>query len=112
MSVMAVSQPGRVRRILGSPPARVLVLGFVLGVMLSLNTAAMTSYAAEPVEAILHIVALAIAGVAVYVGHACFIELRTALELALPGMVRESGLGLLIGAGLYAAFVLILTQAP
>ena len=54
--------PGLVRRILGSPPARVLLLGFVLLLMMSLNSDVMTSYAAEPVKAVQHIVALAIAG--------------------------------------------------
>lgn len=55
-----------------------------------------------------HIVALAIAGIAVYRAHAFFIERRPVSELALPGMGRELGIGLLVGAGLYAACELIL----
>lgn len=90
-------------RILGSPPARALLLGFILVLMMTLNTDAMTSYAAEPVKAVLHIIALAIAGFAVYAGYAHFIEQRTVSELALPGMGRQLGIGLLLGAGLYAA---------
>jgi len=95
-------------RILGSPPARVLLLGFILVLMMSLNTDVMTSYAGEPVKAVLHIIALAIAGFAVYVGYAYFIERRAVSELALTRMGRQLALGLLIGASLYAACELIL----
>ena len=55
-----------------------------------------------------HIVALAIAGFGVYLGYAFFIEKREVSELALPGMRRELGVGLLVGAGLYAVCELIL----
>ncbi|MBL8434458.1 MAG: CPBP family intramembrane metalloprotease [Zoogloea sp.] len=101
-------QSGIVRRILRSPPARVLVLGFILLIMMSLNTDVMTSYAGEPVKSVQHIMALAIAGFAVYLGFAHFVEQRAASELALAGMGRELGIGLLIGAGLYATCELIL----
>jgi len=108
MTTPASTQPAFAHRILSSPPARVLLLGFILVLMMSLNTDVMTSYAGEPVKAVLHIIALAIAGFAVYLGYAHFIERRAASELALPGMGRELGLGLLIGAGLYAACEMIL----
>jgi len=97
-----------VRRILRSPPARVLVLGFILVMMMGLNTDVTTSYAAEPAKAAQHIVSLAIAGFAVYLGFAHFIEQRAASELSLPGMGKQFGAGLLIGAGLYTACELIL----
>ena len=100
--------PGLACRILGSPFARILVLGFVLLMMMGLNTDVMTSYAGDPVKSIQHIVALAIAGFAVYRAYAFFIERRAVSELALPGMGRELGLGLLIGTGLYAACELVL----
>lgn len=102
------TQPGLGRRILGSPPARVLLLGFVLLLLMGLNGDVMTSYAGEPLKAVRHVIALAIAGFAVYLGHAHFIEGRVVSELSLPGMGRELGQGLLIGAGLYAACELIL----
>jgi membrane protease YdiL (CAAX protease family) len=51
---------------------------------------------------------LAIAGFAVYLGHAHFIERRSVSELSLQGMGRELGIGLLIGAGLYTACELVL----
>ncbi|MFM2450904.1 MAG: hypothetical protein RIS44_3354 [Pseudomonadota bacterium] len=96
------------QRILSSPPARILLLGFILVLMMSLNTDAMTSYAGQPIKAVLHIIALAIAGFAVYVGYARWIEQRAVSELELRGMGRQLGVGLLVGAGLYAACEMIL----
>lgn len=103
-----LGRPGRVCRVLRSPPVRVGVLGFVLLLMIGLNTDVMTSYAAQPWKSVQHIVAMAIAGLAVYCGYAWFVEKRVVSELALPGMRRELGTGVLIGAGLYAACELIL----
>jgi membrane protease YdiL (CAAX protease family) len=94
--------PGILHLILGSPLIRIVVLGFVLLMMMSLNTDVMTSFAGEPFKAVGHIVALAIAGFAVYYAYASWIEQRPVSELALPGMGRELGIGLVIGAGLYA----------
>ncbi len=108
MTIHSNARPGIARRILRSPPARVLVLGFILLVMMGLNNDVTTSYAGQPVKSVLHIMALAIAGFAVYLGFAYFVERRAASELALPGMGRELGIGLIIGAGLYAACELIL----
>jgi membrane protease YdiL (CAAX protease family) len=108
MTALEEPSPGLARRILASPPIRVLLLGFILVVMMTLNEDVMTSYAGEPVKAVLHIIALAIAGIAVYVGHARFIEQRPVSELAVRGMGRQLGLGLLVGAGLYTACELIL----
>lgn len=108
MTALENAQPKLAHRILGSPPARVLLLGFILVLFMSLNTDVMKSYAGEPVKAVLHIIALAIAGFAVYVGYAFFFEKRALSELALPGMGRQLGFGLLIGAGLYAACEVIL----
>jgi uncharacterized protein len=108
MTVSSGARRGLVRRILSSPIARTLVLGFVLLMMMGLNTDVMTSYAGEPFKSVRHIVALAIAGFAVYCAYALFIEQRPVSELALPGMARELGIGFVVGAGLYAACELIL----
>lgn len=101
-------QPNLALRILSSPPARVPLLGFILVLFMTLNTDVMSSYAGEPVKAVQHIVALAIAGLAVYLGFAHFFEKRVVSELAVPGLGRELGFGLLLGAGLYAACEVIL----
>ena len=108
MTTPSATPPGLTRRILGSPPARVLLLGFILLLMMGLNNDVMTSYASNPVKAVQHIIALAIAGFAVYIGYAHFIEQRNVSELSTPGMGREFGIGLLIGAGLYTACELLL----
>jgi membrane protease YdiL (CAAX protease family) len=108
MTRLPNSQHGLVRRVLASPPARVLLLGFLLLLLMGLNGDVMNSYAGEPVKSVQHIIALAIAGFAVYLGHAHFIERRSVSELSLQGMGRELGIGLLIGAGLYAACELVL----
>ena len=108
MSTLPLSPPGPVRRMLASPPARLLLLAFVLLVMMGMNEDVMKSYAGEPIKAVLHIVALAIAGFAVYIAYAHFVERRFVSELSLPGMGRELGVGLLIGAGLYTACELAL----
>ncbi len=84
------------------------MLGFVLVMMMGLNTDVMTIYAGEPFKSVRHVVALAIAGFAVYIGYSLFIERRAVSELALPGMGRELGFGLIVGAGLYAACELVL----
>ena len=108
MTISSSKPPGLVRRIVRSPLVRIGALGYILLMMMGLNTDVMTSYAGEPFKSVQHIVALAIAGFAVYGAYAYFIEQRPVSELALPGMGRELGLGLLIGAGLYATCELIL----
>jgi uncharacterized protein len=102
------TQAGLVRRFFCSPMVRILVLGFILLMMMGLNTDVMTSFAGQPGKAVQHIIALAIAGISVYLAYARFVEQRPVSELALPGIGRELGIGLLIGAGLYTASVLIL----
>lgn len=108
MTTPTNTQPNLARRMLSSPPARVLVLGFVLLLMMGLNTDVMTSYAGQPLKSVGHIMALGVAGFAVYIGYTHFVEQRAVSELALPGMGRELGIGLLVGAGLYTACELFL----
>lgn len=108
MNSHAHAPPSLLRLILASPPARLLVLGFLLVVLMALNGDVMLSYGKEPTKAVMHVVAMAIAAFAVYAGHAQWIERREVSELSLPGMGREFGMGLLIGAGLYTACELVL----
>ncbi len=107
-TISLTPQPGLALRILASPPVRVLALGFLLLVLMGLSGDVMISYANEPLKAVAHVVALAIAGFAIYLAYAHFIEQRVPSELDLRGMGRELGTGLLIGAGLYAACELVL----
>lgn len=108
MSTATPATPGLLRRILKSPPARIVVLGFLLVYLMALNGDNALSYGSEPFKLLMHVISVAIAGIAVYVGYAHFIEQRSVSELALPGMGRELGIGLLVGFGLYTVCVLIL----
>jgi uncharacterized protein len=108
MTTFSTTPPGLVRCIFRLPPVRIGVLGFLLLMMMGLNTDIITIYVGDPFKSVQHIVALAIAGFAVYGAYAFFIEQRAVSELSLPGMGRELGIGLLVGAGLYAACELIL----
>ena len=108
MNMQTAHASGLAQRILRSPPVRVIALGFLLVAMMALNGDVMTSYADVPVKALAHVAAIVIAGFALYIGYAHGVERRSVSELALPGMARELGLGVLIGAGLYTACVLIL----
>jgi uncharacterized protein len=108
MTTSLNTQPSLSCQILRSPPARILLLGLMLLVLMALNGDLMISYAGEPIKAIVHIIAMAIAGFAVYIGYAIFVEKRDVSELAMLGMTSELGIGLLIGAGLYTACELVL----
>lgn len=90
------------RRILASPPLRVLVLGFLLLVLMGLSADVMASYAADPVKAAAHVIALAVAGLALYIAYAHVVEQRAPSELGTHRLGRQLGTGLLVGAGLYA----------
>lgn len=103
MTAPSAPMPGLARRFLASPPLRVLVMGFVLLVMMGLSDDVMKSFAADAVKSAAHVIALAIAGGAVYIAYAHFVEQRVASELGTQGMGRQLGIGLLVGAGLYAA---------
>lgn len=108
MSHTSHASLGPIQRVLASPPARVLMLGLLLVVLMALNGDVMISYAGEPLKAVMHVIALAIAAFAVYVGHAQFVEQRAPTELGTQGMARQLGAGLLLGAGLYTACELVL----
>ncbi|WP_028449893.1 CPBP family intramembrane glutamic endopeptidase [Chitinibacter tainanensis] len=98
---LAPSKLGWLRWLLATPPCRILLLGLVFLVMMGMNTDVMTSYAAQPVKAAAHIIALCIAGFAIYIAYSHFIEQRQTSELGVSGLGRELGIGLLVGVGLY-----------
>lgn len=108
MTTASDALPRLPHRVLGSPPVRVPLLGYALVLLMGLNGNVMSRYAGETSLAVQLIVALAIAGFAVYLAYARLAERREPAELSLPGMGRELGVGLLIGAGLYAACELVL----
>ncbi len=95
-------------RILQFPLTRLIVLGLVILHMMSLSNGFMAYLKGDPLKSIAAVVVMAAAALTVYVGWARFIERRPADELSLSGAGKEWGMGLLIGAGLYTACVLIL----
>jgi membrane protease YdiL (CAAX protease family) len=108
MSRPADQKPALWLRVAQFPLVRLIVLGGVIFQMLGLSNAFMSEASASPMAAIGVAAGMTTLGLAVYVGLVRLIESRPASELSLPGMGRELGIGVLVGAGLYTACVLIL----
>ena len=95
-------------RMLAMPLARLVVLGGAIFLLLAKSNEFMAGLSGRPLAAVAAVVGMAAAGVAVYVGFGRLVERRRVDELSLAGMGRELGLGLAVGAGLYAASVMVL----
>ncbi len=95
-------------RIAQFPPLRLAVFGAVLLYMLGNSNKFIGDTAGNPLLQIAVVSGWSAVGFAVYIGLVRLIERRPVTELALPGMSRELGIGLVIGAGLYTACILIL----
>lgn len=108
MDVTSAPTPALWLRVLRFPPVRLVLLGGVLFVMLAQSSTFRFQLAASPLAAIAVTIGMAALGFAVYALFVRLVEGRPVSELALPGMGRELGIGLLVGAGLYAASILVL----
>lgn len=95
-------------RILQFPLARLILLGGPVFFMMGVSNGLMITFKGDPLKSILAVVSMATLALIVYFGFARFIERRSVSELTLSGAGREWGGGLLIGAGLYTACVLVL----
>lgn len=95
-------------RIAQSPPLRLAVFGVVMFYMLGYSNRFIGATAGHPLLQIAVVIGWSAVGFAVYIGLVRLIERRPVTELSLRGMGRELGIGLLIGAGLYTACILIL----
>jgi len=95
-------------RIAQFPLLRLAVFGAVMFYMLGFSNNFMGKTAGHPLLQVAVVIGWAAVGFAVYIGLVRLIERRPVSELALPGMGRELGIGLLIGAALYTACTLIL----
>lgn len=102
------AKPTLWRRVLQFPLTRLVVLGFAILSMMAVSNGFMQQFKGDPLKSIAAVVGMATAALAVYVAWARFIERRPPHELALPGAGKEWATGLLVGAGLYTASVLIL----
>ncbi|MDO9441714.1 MAG: CPBP family intramembrane metalloprotease [Beijerinckiaceae bacterium] len=95
-------------RILQFPPVRLLLLGGALFLLMGTSNGYMTQLAKRPLASIAAVAVMAALALAFYAGFVRVIERRPVCELALPGMAKELGIGMLVGAGLYAGCVSIL----
>jgi membrane protease YdiL (CAAX protease family) len=95
-------------RILRFPLTRLLLLGAILFYLYLSGHMFRAAFAKGPIPDLAVVLWMVALTLAVYVGFVHAVERRQATELALPGMGRELGIGLLLGAGLYTAGILIL----
>lgn len=102
------AKPALWLRVLQFPLSRLVVLGFVIFAIMVTSNNNLVIFKDEPLKSIAAVLGVALAAVAVYAGWARFIERRPASELSLAGAGREWGIGMLVGAGLYTACILIL----
>ncbi len=95
-------------RVAQFPPLRLAAFGAVMFYMLGNSNRFIGETAGNPLLQIAVVIGWSAVGFAVYIGFVRLIERRPLTELALPGMGRELGIGVLVGAGLYTACILIL----
>lgn len=96
------------QRILQFPLTRLILLGGLLFFLMGVSNGFRLRFASMPLASIGMAAAMAALGFAVYLGIVRFVERRPVSELSLAGMGRELGIGMLVGASLYALCVLIL----
>ncbi|MFY2765002.1 CPBP family intramembrane glutamic endopeptidase [Arenimonas sp. MALMAid1274] len=95
-------------RILQFPLVRLVLLAVCLLYLMALSGAVQEKFTDAPLTGLGLVAVLAGAALAVYSALVRRIERRSVHELSRPGMGRELGIGMLIGAGLYTLCVLIL----
>ena len=95
-------------RILQFPPVKLLLLGGMLFYCIGFSNLFMSENKGATLPSTVAAVAMIALAMAIYFGFARWIERREVSELALPGMVKEMGVGILIGSGLYTGCMLIL----
>lgn len=95
-------------RILQFPPVRLLLLGGILFYCIAFSNLFMSENKGATVPSTVAAVAMIALAMGVYFGFARWVERREVTELALPGMAKELGIGILIGSGLYTGCMLIL----
>lgn len=95
-------------RILQYPPVRLAIFGYIMFYMLGFSNNFMGQAADNKLLQLAIVIGWSAVGFAVYSWLVRLVERRPVTELALPGMGKELGIGLLIGAGLYTASVVVL----
>lgn len=95
-------------RILLFPLTRLILLGVPLFFMMGVSNEFRVKFSGTPLKAITAAAVMVVLALGVYAAFVRFVERRPVSELSLAGMGRELGIGLLVGAGLYAVCVAIL----
>jgi membrane protease YdiL (CAAX protease family) len=95
-------------RIVRHPVVRLLLLGTLMFFTMGFSNFFQEQLADRPLLAIAAAVGMVVLGLLVYAGFVRWVEGRRVTELALAPAGREFGIGLLGGAALYTACVLIL----
>ena len=95
-------------RILQFPPLKLFLLGVPLFYCLGFSNAFMEQNKGSPIMAAIVASAMIALAMWIYVGFARYIERREPSDLAFNPGLRELGIGLLVGSGLYSAGVLVL----
>lgn len=95
-------------RIVQYPPVRLGIFGTIMFYMLGFSNNFLGQAAGNIWAQIAIVIGWSAVGFAVYSWFVRLIERRPVTELALPGMGKELGIGLLIGAGLYTVSILVL----
>lgn len=94
--------------VLQFPPIRLLLLGGLLFYCIAFSNLFMSENKGATVPSTVAAVTMIALAMGVYFGFARWVERREVTELALPGMAKELGIGILIGSGLYTGCMLIL----
>ena len=95
-------------RVLQFPLVRLALLGPAFFLLIGISNGFRQQFAAMPVKALGAAVGMALLGLAIYWAFVRLIEQRPVRELSLPGMGRELGAGVLIGAALCVLCIVIL----
>jgi uncharacterized protein len=95
-------------RLLRTPLLRMLLLGGGCVLLIILTEGVQAGFAGSPLLNIAATAAMAALGLGLYAAFVRRVEARPVSELATAPLGRELGLGLLLGAGLYTACVLVL----
>jgi membrane protease YdiL (CAAX protease family) len=95
-------------RILQFPPIRLFLLGVPLFYCLGFSNAFMEQNKGSPAMAAIVASAMIALAMWIYVGFAHYIERREPSDLAFSPGLKELGIGMLVGSGLYTLGVLVL----
>lgn len=95
-------------RIVQFPPVRLLLLGVPLFYCIGFSNLFMSENKGQPVPSTIVATAMIALAMSIYFGFARWVERREVSEFALPGMMKEMGIGLAVGVSLHSGCMLIL----